>query len=391
MEVIPTDATKTLLITLLKSALTQQPQPVSGDWDPDALLKLACRHQVAPMIYDGAVRCGLDPEAPASLRLFQLYGRALQQDQRQMAGYTRLCQALTRAGLDYLPLKGCRMKALYPKPEMRTMGDADILIRTGQRSALREVMLQQGYLEAGESDHELIWKSPALTVELHKHLVPTYDTDYYAYYADGWRFAHHLTDSGFVMTPEDEFVYLFTHFAKHFRAGGAGCRYVADLWVFLRAHPELDHAYVEAELEKLRLLTFYRHMQRLLGHWFSDVPSEEILERIGEFILNHGVWGDAESQALSKTLKASAGHSKAAYIRKLLFPGLKDMQYLYPVLQKAPALLPVTWVARGFSSVFLQPERLRKKRRAVRALDQAAIARREDFLHTLGLEYRDTE
>ena len=32
-------------------------------------------------------------------------------------------------GIDYLPLKGYNLKKLYPKPELRTMGDADVLIR----------------------------------------------------------------------------------------------------------------------------------------------------------------------------------------------------------------------------------------------------------------------
>ena len=58
------------------------------------------------------------------------------------------------------------------------------------------------------------------------------------------------------MTPEDEFIYLFTHFAKHYRDGGIGCRYVVDLWVFLRNNPTMDPEKIKRELDKLQLREF---------------------------------------------------------------------------------------------------------------------------------------
>lgn len=37
--------------------------------------------------------------------------------------------AFDAGGIDYMPLKGSILKDLYPRHEMRMMGDADILIR----------------------------------------------------------------------------------------------------------------------------------------------------------------------------------------------------------------------------------------------------------------------
>ena len=71
------------------------------------------------------------------------------------------------------------------------------------------------------------------------------------------------------MKPEDEFIYLFVHLAKHYRDGGAGCRYVLDLWLFLRKYPELDAAYIRRELTMLRVAEFYNNILRLMDSWFN--------------------------------------------------------------------------------------------------------------------------
>ena len=159
-------------------------------------------------------------------------------------------------------------------------------------------MKKLGYRESEESDHELNWESDALYMELHKRLVPTYDEDYYAYFGDGWDRARKKDGCCYEMSTEDEYIFLFTHFAKHFRDGGIGCRHVVDLWVYLRSHPALDEGYVRGELEKLRLVDFYDNILALLGLWFADGPGDEKAELITEFIFDSGSWGGAESKLL---------------------------------------------------------------------------------------------
>ena len=46
------------MITLLKSAILQQPLPLPEDFDLEKAMPLVRSHQVASLIYDGAACCG---------------------------------------------------------------------------------------------------------------------------------------------------------------------------------------------------------------------------------------------------------------------------------------------------------------------------------------------
>ena len=212
------------------------------------------------------------------MQLFQKYCRHLQISEAQLRQVKRICAAFEENGIDYLPLKGCRMKGLYPKPELRFMGDADILIRTEQYPAVIPIMEALGFAEGAESDHELHWKHPELNLELHKRLIPTYNQDFYRYFGDGWGRAIRCSGHGWEMKPEDEWIYLFLHFTKHFRDGGIGCRHVIDLWVYLRHHDHMDDSYIRAELKRLQLLEFHENMRRLLAVWFEEAKTDEKTE-----------------------------------------------------------------------------------------------------------------
>ncbi len=97
-------------------------------------------------------------------------------------------------------------------------------------------MNRLGYLPGVESNHEYVWdKKNMLHVELHKMLIPSYNKDYYAYFGDGWRLAKKYDGSEFKMSDEDTFVYIFTHFAKHYRDAGIGIRHITDIYVYLKS------------------------------------------------------------------------------------------------------------------------------------------------------------
>ena len=263
------------VITLIKSAITGQVYPLPEEFHMDDAMEWIRRHHMIPLVYDGAVRCGISPNTPVMKRLFKSYCKAMLISEGQMRQFHRICQAFDKAGVDYMPLKGCRMKGLYPKPELRQMGDVDILIRMEQYDRVTEVMSDLGFVPGLESDHELVWQHPELYAELHKRLIPSYNRDLNACFGIGWDLAKIRRGNCCAMTVEDEMVYLFTHFAKHYRDGGIGCRHVTDLWVFRRANPGLDEAYVRRELEKLHLLEFYDNILALIECWFEDGPEGE--------------------------------------------------------------------------------------------------------------------
>lgn len=386
------DVTQQGILLLLKSAITEKPQALPDGFDIEAAWPLIRSHHMIPLCYDGAVRCGVPRQHPVMQQMFKSYCKAMLVSEGQIRALTRLCAAFDENGIGYMPLKGSEMKYLYPKPELRIMGDADILIRVEQYDRIVPLMTLLGFSPVLESDHELIWKSPALYVELHKRLIPSYNEDYYAYFGDGWDQANPVSGGRHAMTAEDNWIYLFTHFAKHYRDGGIGCRHVADLWVYRRAHPAMDEKYIEKAMKKLRLLEFHENVCRLVNAWFGDGELDERTEVLSACIFASGSWGKQEDHLLSQTIKKSR-HSilsfsgRLVYLRDLLLPGINSMRQLYPILEKKPWLLPVMWVYRSVYKVLFESGKIGYHRQRMETLSREKLNQRQQMLRYVGLDY----
>ena len=377
------------ITTLLRSAITGEALPLPEDFRlADAMTEVK-RHSIATLVYEGAVNCGIDKNTPEMRGLFQVYLKMLMTSEGQMREVNRLFAAFDASGIDYIPLKGCKMKALYPKPELRVMGDADILIRMEQYDRIRPIMLSLGFSEGVESDHELVWRNKGLFLELHKRLIPSYNKDFYAWFGDGWRLAAPECGTRFCLSPENEFIYLFTHFAKHYRDGGIGCRHVLDLWLFLRNSPALDEVRLEQALDELKLGEFYRNLRRLMAVWFGDAPSDEKSDYLTAFIFASGNWGDAQVHLLSQTVKHTKNSGmtgRAHYFWSHLFPSATALSQGYPILKKHPWVLPAVWVIRLVRKMF-DRKAIARTEANLKALDQSKIDERQRMLNYVGLDY----
>ena len=381
------------IIILLKSAILQTPGILPDGFHIGQAMPVIREHNLVPLCYEGAVSCGISPMDPAMRELFQSYCKILQISERQIRELQSLYAAFEEHGIDYLPLKGSRMKYLYPKPELRTMGDADILIRTEQYERLVPVLERLGFTAGQETDHELVWRSKGLYLELHKRLIPSYNRDLYPYFGDGWNRAVKEKGCRYGMKAEDEFIYLFTHFAKHFRDGGIGCRHVADLWVFLRAKADLDETYIQKELEKLQLLGFYQNVRTLMPVWFEDGLCDEKTELMTEFIFASGSFGRIESRVLSITVR-DTGHyplgfnGRLMYLWRTAFPGVDVLKEKYTVLKRMPWMLPLVWLVRPFYKILFETKDLHRQKKNIMTLSRENLDQKDRMLKYFDLEYR---
>lgn len=380
------------ILTLIKSAITGEALPLSPAFSVSEAAEIARRHNVTALLYEGAVLCGVSPRETPMPEMFQHCVRRLMTSEKQFSAAKRLFDAFEEAGVDYMPLKGLRMKVLYPRPELRTMADADVLIRLEQYDLIRPILEQQGFDEKVESDHELIWEKKSLYLELHKRLIPSYNPDLYAYFEDPWAMAEREQGHLWAMKAEDEWLYIFTHMAKHYRDGGIGLRHLTDLLVFRRSHPSLDEGYIRAALERLELAEFYRNICRLLDYWFGGAPGDSTLEMMTEFIFTSGNFGTKDSLAVSRMLRrienSRIRNVKLQYHLQNLFPGKPALERRYPVLKKYPWLLPAVWVVRPFHRIKRLPNLLRRNRRDLKTVTDENVDNRRRSLKLVGLDFR---
>lgn len=386
------NATQKGITTLLRCAITQETLPLPETFDLSEAYPLIRRHQMMPLIYAGAIHCKIPNSNPMMRRLFYDYGKCMLVHERQMGEISRIFAAFDENSIDYMPLKGCNLKALYPSPELRVMGDADILIRVEQYDRIRPIIQSLGFEERDATDHELLWEKPSLYLELHKRVIPSYNKDFYTGFGDGWELAKLSEGTRYAMTAENEMVYLFTHFAKHYRDGGIGCRHLVDLWVYMRANPGMDENCVRSELEKIGLLEFYDNICRTIAVWFDNGETDGVVDFISEFIFSSGSWGDMGSHAVSVAVRDSK-HSipgvsgKLRYMWKVLFPGVDMLKDKYTILKKAPWMLPVVWLIRPFYKVIFERKSLKRHEINLAAITPENMKTRQQLLNYVGLDY----
>ncbi len=382
------------LIALVRSAMTEQYVPLPEGFSLPSVLPMAKKHQIAPILMQAMTYHTSSDAAMCRMQLLQSSAMSLSVSESQMAEAKALCEAFSEAGIDHAPLKGVLIKQYYPMESMRSMSDIDILVRTQQRDKIEPIMKRLGYTFEVESDHEYNWRKGHVHAELHKCLIPSYNEDYYAYYHDGWQFFHPTQNHCYAMRDEDLFIYLFTHYTKHFRDGGIGIKHLTDLWVFKKAKPKLDENYLIAELKKLHLDEFYVNVMQTAAYWFEDGELTAMVERMTHHIITCGAYGKASLQQKAEALRnapTQSKHSKLRWTLQKIFLPYKNMCQKYPFLRYLPFLLPIMWIVRWITAIFFKPKKLKEKIDQSKAMSQEAIDGYAKYMQSMGIYFDHKE
>ena len=391
MELIQKD-----VIMLLKSAITGEKYKLSNLFDNSEIMRIVHKHSIVPLIFQGALNCGIEMDNPIMQKLFMEYCSCLGQHENQIFELDRIYDKFEKEDINYMPVKGCNMKSLYPKPEMRVMGDADILIEMSQYPLIQKIMEKLGFKFDSEGDHDYTWSSSSLNLELHYTLMYPYNEEYESYFGNGWKLAKYNEGHKFYMSPEDEFIYMFIHFTKHYRMGGIGCRHVVDLWVYLKNHPELNLKYIEEIMLRLSVHRFYKNVNHMIDVWFDGSKADDITELMTQYIFDSGSWGTLESTSIAKGVRASQIEGtklkgRIKVVKESVFPQLDDIQHRYSVLKRHSYLLPVIWVWRWIDAILHRKENIVKYKKEVESILHNDLSKFEKNLEKVGLNFTFNE
>ncbi len=391
--IINDDYNSTIAIT--QCAIINDTGKLSKDFDFNAVLELMGNHGTINMLYYGLKNS--ETQSTEADSIFALVYRNILIDEAQKREIAKISDAFQKNGIDYALLKGSRLKYLYPSTDMRSMGDADILIKTEQYEKIREIMLALGYCEKGEGAHDFAWICDNLYVELHKSLFGEYRDVYPEvdeHYKNSWSLMHPTGNgSEYAFSPEDEFIYLFAHFTKHYKLSGIGIRHLTDLWVFHRANPDIDMQYVKEHLRQMNLLEFFENVWNTALCWFDGKEFDEMSEYISNEILSGGSFGTLENQVLSDFIaKEETGTGFSLKFKrnlKYIFLPYKAMAVKYPILNKIPIALPLTWVLRLIDIAVNKRNTLDKYIEEEKFISGDKIAKRKKSLKYVGLKCKN--
>lgn len=248
--------------------------------------------------------------------------------------------------------KGAVIKEYYPVPELRSMGDIDVLIGESDRDRVKALLMANGFELINSNGPVYDYKKDGALIEVHTKIVSgkVGSVNAEEYFSNAMQYAKFDEYCG-VLEDEYHFCYLLTHIAHHFWFYGAGMKMILDLAVFQRSK-SLDYSKVFVYLDELGLKDFSKVLLTLCYKWFgigedynSDVSQTE------EFLLSFGAFGNAgRNKAAVVRRKALEQGKKSGLSAKLslLFPSykkIKDIPYMR-FIQGRPYLLVLGWIYR---------------------------------------------
>lgn len=172
-----------------------------------------------------------------------------------------------------ISLKGLALKQVYPQPELRNMGDIDLLINEKDMQKSIELMSTLGYrpnsinLNDPEYMHIDMYRSGSFPVEIHrtlwhaKHMKKNENLDWFNHI---WENKRVLTLEGIqfiALSLEDELINLVIHIARHLKHSDANLRQLCDITLFLNANwSKMDSTYIDETIKAMNLFTFYLNL-----------------------------------------------------------------------------------------------------------------------------------
>lgn len=379
------------VLKLVASVVGEKPlpkEPQGVNWK--RVFEISLSHNITSIIAYAVLNGNFNVSEDIKQMFIKKLYAGMSVSENQTLELEKLFSAFETAGIDYMPLKGTVIRKLYPSADMRYMADGDILIKKDEHSRIAKVMGELGYSYEGESNHEYIYlKKPFMHIELHKFLIPSYNDDLYAYYGDGWKLAQKCGGSRFELGIEDNFIYLISHLAKHYRDAGVGIKSVVDIWLYRKKY-ELDMDYVKVQLEKLNLYEFWKNLSRMICAWFEDGEFDEVTKKMTEFSVSSGTFGSLENMVSAKALRdyQDTNIEKAEKYRylRLAFPTYRNMKSAFPILKKYPVLLPVFWIYRLVRGVFFKRQNIEIHKNEAESINLENIKKYQEHIKSVGLD-----
>ena len=351
-----------LILSALSSALFRRPVQTGEQVDWNLLFREASCQTVFPLVWS-AVRGQVPKEVKAEWEA--LFLQSLAANARVISAHSYVHKLLLEHNIPCVMMKGCASARYYPKPQLRTMGDVDFLVRRGDVERCSEILESAGMTRRDDDDHPYhrnYWYQK-VTYELHWEApgIPSVGGERIREYFMDIQEKAILVDNAYAV-PSDlhHGLILLLHNAGHMTAGGIGLRHLCDWAVYME---RMTDDFVENELapclkacglwEYARVLTAMG--ARFLGAteraWASDLD-EGLLMSLMDDIWAGGNFGYKDAHRLNLRVLSRNTESRKIERRGVL-PSLMSEVHLkakkwYPALMKVPLTVPLAWGAVSF-------------------------------------------
>lgn len=294
-----------------------------GDWEK--VYQLAEEQSVIGVVLAGIEYTNVKP--PQEL-LLQWIGEVqiLEQQNKSMNQFiSDIIEKLRRENVYTLLLKGQGVAQCYDRPLWRACGDVDLLLSDSNYQRAKDVLSP---LASSTETESIYSKHLGVTidswpVELHgtQHtelssridkVIDDVQSDVFC--GGNVRTWNNNGTTVFLPSPDNDVIFIFTHFLKHFYKGGLGLRQICD-WCRILYHfrSELDLRLLESRLNRMSLMSEWKAFATLAVEYLgmpvdampfydSDKRWSYKAERIRKFLIRVGNFGhNREDPELANT------------------------------------------------------------------------------------------
>ncbi len=236
-----TDAQKALL-SLIKKSLGFKGEISFDGVSVRELIDEARSQAVTALAYDATHNENLELSPQAENFWRQKAITATIHNENNLILQNEIDAEFNKSGILYAVLKGASIARLYPKPELRSQGDIDLLIKEEALPSATEIIKNMGFeLLHDEHDHQLSFLKGKQNIELHRKIngIPKKDkmaneylTALFEKAAENAERASIGEYSFSVCQPVLQGVTLYLHTRRHFYSEGIGLRHLCDWAVY---------------------------------------------------------------------------------------------------------------------------------------------------------------
>lgn len=350
-------------------------------------------HGVSLMLYDriSSIKKAIPDDVFLSIKNVVALG--VKNNLKVSLGQSKILSLLKENGFDCLIIKGSSSASYYNKPELRLLGDVDILIKEKDVRPICRLLSDYGY-EKGRSDHpnHVCFFKDDVTFELHFEIAGI------PYGKTGEFIRNFLQENAFVdatvkndgiadFNAPSDFIHgiiLILHTCHHLLGEGVGLRHLLDFASYLKK--TADQPFWQERLlpflKEVGLLTFTNSIIKTVTKYFSiEKPSwfmgekDGIEDQIILDVLSAGNFGAKDElracsgMLISEHGKDGTGHgavynlSHSLHKAVLRIPAVKKCVILYPFVYfyKAIKFLFLSLIGRRPSLIKMVPEAKNRK------------------------------
>lgn len=377
--------TQKQIVEFIKSAINGEKANINEQIDWESIISLSREHKIEALVYSAIPNKVKDTIPSELLNLWkkEVFMSGITQ-QRHMKEMENVLKEFNKADIDVLVLKGLVIRDLYNTPTLRTMSDADIVVKESNLEKSKEVLTRIGYTEYKQTPNDFMFiKSGCLPIELHWDLVDDHFFKQISKFEEdmwpnilpvniGEAYANE-------MELEDLAIFQCIHMAKHIVYRGFGIRHLIDFTLLVdKRGSEINWADFLDRCKKYGIYKFVLQVMLTCNVLFDmSIPSDidfitnEDKSYLDEFIrdiFESGVHGkqDFVSSVASEfayTADKESGKNESSFKRymRFLFPKVETMSDTYNYAKKYKVLHPVAWGHHLIRGVFNKDYSLKEK------------------------------